>query len=153
MNTLELRIPPAVVFIVAALLMGLVAWALPAWRFMVPGRLFLAVAVIVVGGMIGVAGLFAFQRAQTTVHPMKPGEATSLVSTGIYTRSRNPMYLGLLIGLLAWGVYLGHPVSLLVLPGFVLYMNRFQIIPEERALTANFGTDYEAYYARVRRWI
>ena len=153
MNALELRIPPAAVFAAAALLMGLIASALPTLRFAVPGHLVLAVAVMVVGGMIGVAGILAFNRAQTTIHPMKPGEATSLVTTGIYTRSRNPMYLALLLGLLAWAIYLGHPVSLLLLPGFVLYMNRFQIIPEERALEAKFGADFKAYCARVRRWV
>ena len=153
MNALELRIPPAVVFVVAALLMGLIAWALPAWHVTMPGRLVLAVAVMVAGGMVGVAGIVGFHRARTTIHPMKPGEATSLVIKGIYTRSRNPMYLGLLIGLLAWGLYLGHPVSLLVLPGFVLYMNRFQIVPEENALATKFGADFEAYRAQVRRWV
>ena len=83
MKALELRIPPAAVFIVAALLMGLIASAIPAWHFAVPGQLVLAVAVMVVGGMIGVAGIVAFHHAKTTVHPMKPGEATSLVTSGI----------------------------------------------------------------------
>ncbi len=63
------------------------------------------------------------------------------------------MYLALLLVLLSLGIYLANPVSLLMLPGFVLYMNRFQIIPEERALTSNFGADFEAYRARVRRWL
>lgn len=153
MNALELRIPPAAVFAVAALLMKIVARALPALHVAVPGRVVLAVAVAVVGGLMGVAGILAFHRAKTTVHPMKPSEASSLVVTGIYTRFRNPMYLGLLILLLSWGLYLAHPVSLLMLPGFVLYMNRFQIIPEERALAAMFGADFEAYRARARRWI
>ena len=153
MKTLELRIPPAAVFVVAALLMGLAAWALPAWRFIVPGRAVLVIAVALVGGIIGVAGVRAFRRAQTTVHPMNPSTATSLVTTGIYTRSRNPMYLALLIALLAWGLFLGHPVSLLLIPGFVGYMNRFQIIPEERALETIFGADFRAYREQVRRWL
>ena len=153
MKVLELRIPPAAVLAIAALLMGLAAWALPALHVAVPGRVVLAIAVAVVGGLIAIAGIIEFNRAKTTVHPMKPSEATSLVTMGIYTRTRNPMYLGLLIALLAWGLYLTNPVSLLLLPGFVLYMNRFQIIPEERALAAAFGADFEAYRARVRRWL
>ena len=153
MKVLELRIPPALVFAIAAILMKLASWALPAWHVDVPGRNILAAVSAMVGLVLGVAGIVAFIRAKTTIHPTKPSEATSLVTTGIYTRTRNPMYLGLLMGLIAWGIYLGHPVSLLVLPGFVLYMNRFQIIPEERALAAAFGADFEAYRAHVRRWL
>ncbi len=153
MNALELRIPPAAVFVIAALLMGLVAWALPALHVALPGRVVLAVALALAGGLFGVAGIVAFSRAKTTVHPMKPGEATSLVTTGIYTRTRNPMYLGLLLALLGFGIYLANPVSLLMLPGFVFYMNRFQIIPEERAMASNFGADFETYRAQVRRWL
>ena len=153
MNALELRIPPAAVFVIAVLLMGLIAWTLPALRVAVPGRVVLAVVAAFVAGVIAVLAIIEFHRAKTTIHPMQPSEATSLVTTGIYTRTRNPMYLGLLIVLLSFGIYLANPVSLLLLPGFVLYMNRFQIIPEERALTSNFGADFEAYRAQVRRWI
>ena len=113
MNALALRIPPAVVFVAAALLMKLASWALPAWHVDVPGRDVPAAAAAIAGLLLGIAGILSFQRAKTTVHPMRPSEASSLVTTGIYTRTRNPMYLGLLMGLIAWGVYLGHPVSLL----------------------------------------
>ena len=153
MNTLELRIPPVVVFAAVALLMRLASWGLPAWHFTVPGRVFIAFAIAFAGWMVGLAGVMAFRHARTTVHPLKPSAATALVTSGIYTWSRNPMYLGLLLVLLAWGLFLAHPVSLLLIPGFVLYMNRFQIIPEERVLAASFGADFEAYRTQVRRWV
>ena len=133
--------------------MALVAWALPAWRLAVPGRIVIAVAVAFVGGFFGIGGIVAFHRAKTTIHPMNPSEASSLVVNGVYTHTRNPMYLGLLIVLFSWSVYLAHPATLVLLPGFVAYMNRFQIIPEERAMASNFGADFEAYRARVRRWL
>jgi protein-S-isoprenylcysteine O-methyltransferase Ste14 len=63
------------------------------------------------------------------------------------------MYLGLLLLLLAWAVFLSNPLALLLVPVFVLYINRFQIEPEERALSSLFGGEYAAYRKRVRRWL
>ena len=84
---------------------------------------------------------------------MNPGAASSLVTSGIYRFSRNPMYLGFALALLAVAVYLAHPVAPAVLIGFVVYINRFQVEPEERALKAIFGDTFAEYAARVRRWI
>ncbi len=75
------------------------------------------------------------------------------MSWGIYSITRNPMYLGLLFVLTAWSIFLANPLPFLMLPVFMLYINRFQIAPEERALTALFGSDFAAYQSRVRRWI
>ena len=91
--------------------------------------------------------------AATTVDPRDPGKATRLVAGGVYRLSRNPMYLGLLCTMTAWAVYLGSPWSLLILPIYVWYITRFQILPEEAALHRLFGASYVAYCARVRRWI
>jgi protein-S-isoprenylcysteine O-methyltransferase Ste14 len=63
------------------------------------------------------------------------------------------MYLGFLLLLAAWAVWLTHPLALLTVPVFVGYMNRFQIRPEEAALTARFGEEFIAYTRRVRRWV
>ena len=63
------------------------------------------------------------------------------------------MYLGFALLLLAWGLFLENLAALLGVAAFVLYMNRFQIAPEERALEARFGAEYSRYCARVRRWI
>ena len=76
-----------------------------------------------------------------------------MVTWGVYALSRNPMYLGGLIMLLGWAVFLSNALAFLLLPGYVLYINRFQIAPEERALTALFGQQYAAYQVRVRRWL
>ena len=77
----------------------------------------------------------------------------SLVTGGVFALTRNPMYLGVLLVLLAWAIYLTNILTLLFLPGFVWYMDRFQIEPEERALTSLFGPEFTAYAARVRRWL
>lgn len=84
---------------------------------------------------------------------MVPKRSSSLVTSGLYRYSRNPIYVADIVFLLAWAFYLNNPISLVGIVGFVLYMNRFQIEPEERALEANFGQDYLDFKARVRRWI
>jgi protein-S-isoprenylcysteine O-methyltransferase Ste14 len=94
-----------------------------------------------------------FLRARTTINPLKPGNASALVAGGIYRFTRNPMNLGLATLLLAWTIYLGNIAALAGVLLFILYMNRFQIAPEERALQARFGAEFDAYCARVRRWI
>jgi protein-S-isoprenylcysteine O-methyltransferase Ste14 len=63
------------------------------------------------------------------------------------------MYLGFFLILIGWAIFLSHALSVLLLPAFVWYMNRFQIEPEERALASLFGEAFEAYRTRVRRWL
>lgn len=84
---------------------------------------------------------------------MKPSSAWFLVTSGIHGFTRNPMYFGFLLALVGWALYLGNALAFLFLPAFVLYMNRFQIEPEEQALTALFGQEFVAYASRVRQWI
>jgi protein-S-isoprenylcysteine O-methyltransferase Ste14 len=63
------------------------------------------------------------------------------------------MYLALLLLLAAWGLHGGHLLAPLWLAAFMAYMTRFQILPEERALAALFGEEFEAYRGRTRRWL
>lgn len=145
---LQNRIPPPLV----AILFGLLMWA--ASRFL-PRHdlpLILAIATALIGLTICLAGVWSFHRARTTVNPLHPERASALVESGIYRYTRNPMYLGFAVILLAWALLLGSLVALLGVPGFILYMNRFQIVPEERALAALFGTAFSRYCERVRRW-
>jgi protein-S-isoprenylcysteine O-methyltransferase Ste14 len=152
-RTIELRIPPLILGAAAAFLMWLVARGLPSSRLAFPGRVVLAVAVGCLGVLVALAGVVQFRRARTTVNPTTPNASSSLVTTGIYTITRNPMYLGFSIVLLGWAIFLANPFSLLVIPCFVSYMIRFQIIPEERALQSLFGSDFQTYRAKVRRWL
>jgi len=79
--------------------------------------------------------------------------SSELVVSGVYRHTRNPMYLGLLLGLLGWGVYLANAFALLLAPLFIPCMNRFQILPEERALQQAYGERFLDYCRRVRRWL
>ena len=153
MRVLELKVPPPAVALVAAALMWLIARAIPALRFPLPARDLVAISFALAGFVTSVLGVVSFRRAGTTLNPMKPESSSSLVAVGIYWRTRNPMYLGLLLVLVGWALFLSSVAAVLVLPAFILYLNRFQIEPEERVLAALFGQAYTTYKARVRRWL
>jgi len=153
MRFLELRIPPLAVVALAACLMWAIARALPFLDLALPGREPAAIVAVVTGFLVSLAGVVAFRRARTTTSPLKPGSASSLVCGGIYRLTRNPMYLGLALALLGWGIFLANPAPFAMLFLFVGYMNRFQIVPEERALEALFGEAFTAYRSKVRRWL
>lgn len=152
-SRLELRIPPPLVAALAGALMWAIAWALPGWRIDIPAAAWIGGALAAIGLLVEASGVFEFLRTRTTVNPMKPERASALVTGGVYRWTRNPMYLGWLPILTGWAVYLRHPLTLVVALVFVLYMTRFQIIPEERVLEAKFGEAFRAYRRRVRRWL
>ena len=153
MPALDLRIPPLVLVAAHAVGIALVTVYVPLMVIPFPGHKYAAAALVLAGLLLALVGVLQFRRARTTVNPMSPAKASALVSSGIYRRSRNPMYLGmalLLLGVAAWGSTLAG--YLLVL-AFCWFLTRFQIIPEERALLAAFGQEFAQYMARVRRWI
>ena len=153
MQALELRIPPVALFLLAAAAMGGVAALAPAPRITFPGQLLAASLLLLAAGLVGLASVRTFARHETTVNPLRPERASRLVAAGIYRYSRNPMYLSLLLALAAWATWLGSWPAAIVLPGFVWAMNRWQIRPEERALAALFGAEFEDYRRSVRRWL
>ncbi len=152
-NFLELKIPPPIVFLIFAGLIRLLSWAVPWAGFTLPVRKILAAGIAAVGAMLAGPAILSFLRAGTTLHPEDPGKTTRLMVAGVYAITRNPMYLSLLLLLIAWVVYLSNVAALVPIPLFVAYLNRFQIIPEEKALRSLFGTEYEDYCKRVRRWL
>lgn len=153
MRMLELKVPPPLVFAVLAAAMYLLAKSLPELAFALPARGVFAALPLLGGAAIGVAGFLAFRRAGTTVDPLHPQAARRLVTAGVYRHTRNPMYLGLLLGLVAWAVWLANLAACAVPPLLVLYLGRFQIAPEERALEGRFGAEFVAYRNTVRRWL
>lgn len=84
---------------------------------------------------------------------MDPSKASRLVTDGVFRISRNPMYLGLVLLLIGWAVWLGSASPWLVPPLFVTVITVVQIIPEERALGQRFGDQYRTYQQRVARWV
>lgn len=149
---MKLKIPPIGVFLLFAGSMFLLAKYLPVGYFDFFGRTYLVVALLTIAMLIGLISLFQFFRFRTTIDPRTPSKASKLVTGGLYQYSRNPMYLALLLLLLAWGLYLGNAFNTLLAAGFVYYMNFFQILPEEEILARKFGNAYHKYCVMVRRW-
>ncbi len=153
MSRLELKLPPALLFVLVAAAM----WGLARLTFRLATAPLLegaaVLALFVAAAWIGVSAVAAFRRAGTTASPIRPQSASALVTSGIYQRSRNPMYLALLLLLLAWAIWLAAPWALLGPVAFVAWMTRFQIRPEERALDRHFGAAYQAYCRHTSRWL
>ena len=153
MQSLELKIPPPAVAVFVVLLMWGISLFTPPWDVLALARISVALAIAAVGVAFSVLGVIGLRRAKTTVNPTKPAASSSLVSSGVYSLTRNPMYLGLLFVLVSWAVFLSSPWALLGPLLFATYIGRFQIAPEERVLSGLFGAAYPAYKARVRRWL
>jgi protein-S-isoprenylcysteine O-methyltransferase Ste14 len=147
------RIPPPLVMLLAAALM----WALHRWlplgHLMATPWNYFAVLPVAIGRAITLAAGRRFRQAQTTFDPLKPSKASSLVTDGVFRVSRNPMYLGMVLLLIGWAMWLGTVSPWLVPPLFVIVISVAQIIPEEQALEELFGEAYLAYRHSVGRWI
>ena len=153
MHALKLKVPPPIVALLVAVAMWAVALMAGDIEMSAPGRIAAALAFAITGAGIAISGVLAFRRARTTINPLKPEAASSLVTSGVYRLTRNPMYLGLCLALVAWALFLFSPLAFLGPLLFILYINRFQIAPEETALAAGFEEEFANYKLKVRRWI
>lgn len=153
MNALELKVPPPIV----AVLCGTLMWWLAKHVPIPMGHTRVAIPVVAVFLLAGVVldlwAIFTFRRAQTTVNPLSPQFTATIVEAGPYRFTRNPMYLGLACFLFAFAAWLHNAIALVGVLLFMAYITRFQIVPEERILRQKFGTPFDAYCARVRRWL
>lgn len=134
-------------------MVGAALWLPPVLALPEGLRIALSLALVGIGLGFDILGLLAFRKAKTTINPLQPERSTQIVSTGVYRVTRNPMYLGMALMLLGLAVYLASPWALLGPLAFAAYLTRFQIRPEEQALTARFGAAYTTYCAQVRRWL
>jgi protein-S-isoprenylcysteine O-methyltransferase Ste14 len=125
----------------------------PVFAFALPAGRIIAAGLAVIGVVVALLGVASFRRSGTTVNPLQPAAASQLVVSGIYRWTRNPMYLGMLLVLLGWGVVLANAIAFLAATAFIPLMNRLQIGPEERILAATFGSAFTAYQSAVRRWL
>ena len=149
---MRLKIIPPLVFLLFGSIMYLLDRYLPVGEFDFFGRRILIIALFVLGFLVAVLAFYQFARHHTTTNPKQLHKVSTLVTRGIYKVSRNPMYLGLLLFLLAWGLYLGNAFNAITAAAFVSYMNAFQIRPEEELLKQKFGPAYTQYCKAVRRW-
>ncbi len=144
--------PPVIVAIIGGLMWGVDQW-LAFGTFSFSWQKALAILLLALGVVLMLLAAGSFFAVKTSINPMRPARASSLVTGGVFAWSRNPIYLGDLLVLIAWFIWLGNVCNSVFLPLFVWLIQRFQIAPEERALRQLFGEAYLDYCARVRRWI
>ena len=149
----KLKIPPPIYALLFAWLMWIADSYFPLADLINPPWNKLALIILPVAIFIDFWSLFLFFRAHTSPSPLHPEKASHLVTSGIYRYSRNPMYLGLVLLLVSWGIFLGSLVALLLIPLFVFLLTGLQIIPEEKILDEKFGQQYREYKQKVRRWL
>lgn len=150
---LDNRVPPPLVMA----LFGAFMWSVSG----IGPRLGISAVVATAGGVVvtlsGVALLvtafLTFRRAGTTIDPIRIDRASQLVTQGVFSRSRNPMYVAFTLMLIGWSLYLASWVALVGPVLFVWFIDRFQIVPEERTMHQLFGDAYADYCRRVRRWL
>jgi protein-S-isoprenylcysteine O-methyltransferase Ste14 len=107
--------------------------------------------IVLVGLLIGFSGFFAILRANTTLNPH--GTVTTVVTSGAYRFTRNPMYLGFLLMVIGFPLSYGSLWGLILVPFFIVTMNRLVIEKEEAYLEKKFGEPYTSFKRRVRRWL
>ncbi|PST97454.1 methyltransferase family protein [Photobacterium aquimaris] len=148
---LSLKIPPPVLAAIALLMIYGCVLFMPVWQFKPLWSV--AVLLMIIAIIIGLLSMSVFARVNTTISPFTPQATTQLVTTGIYQYSRNPMYLSLLLLLIA-AVFIGGELSAaMVVIVFIATVNQLQIKPEEKVLLNLFGNDYRRYCQHVRRWL
>lgn len=125
----------------------------PETRFDFPGRTVVPFVFYAIGIGFGVAGIAGFAKHKTTVNPHDLGKSSRLVTTGVYGITRNPMYVGMALIVLGFGIGTGSLIALSLAPVFVIAMTKFQIRPEEAAMRRLFGENFDTYAARVPRWL
>jgi protein-S-isoprenylcysteine O-methyltransferase Ste14 len=116
-------------------------------------REYVGLAFAQASAVVVLAAVVSLWLARTTINPLDPGKASSLVTGGVFRLSRNPIYLSLLLLLLAYAIRLDSFAVWLGPVVFFAYVTRFQIRPEERALAHKFGEAYDRYRMRTRRWL
>ena len=147
------KILPIIYVLIFSVVMFVVAYLTGTMTILFSTRFFISLAIFFFGLSIVLISGIQFRNAATTVHPLKPEESSQIVTTGLYRLSRNPMYIGFFLFLVAWAIFLGSVITALVLPFFIFLINRVQIMPEELVLQEKFGEAYLNYKKQVRRWI
>ena len=150
---IDLKIPPPVIACVMAALMYVSQLLLGTLELELANKLTISLSIAAAALLLDFFALWRFVQAKTTVNPIKADKVSALVTTGVYRFSRNPMYVGNALFLLAWMVYLANPLNALFIVAYVMYTTKFQIIPEERILTEHFGDEYRSFCQQVRRWL
>ena len=150
---MKLLIPPPIQALLSAIMMCLISRYFTHANFSLNGINIFALIFLIIAAIIIILSMYKFKKIKTTISPLRPNKTSSLVKSGIYEYTRNPMYLGLLLMLFSTALFLKNLISFLIIPLFILFITKNQILPEEEALENIFGEEYKNYKKKVRRWI
>ena len=148
---IKTKIPPPLVTLAFGFLINYTKNIFP--KIEVSNKAIFGSFIIIIGLIIILSAIILFKKYRTTISPTNPSNATKLITSGIYKFTRNPMYLGLLFVLFGISIILNPIGGLLLIPLFILYLNFFQIIPEENAMVDLFKDEFFEYKKNVRKWI
>jgi protein-S-isoprenylcysteine O-methyltransferase Ste14 len=144
--------PPALTLLCLCCILS-IGWALPGLKLYFPGQIYVAIFLVIFGVVVGFGAIRRFYQVDTTVLPQEMDSSSTLVTGGILKISRNPMYLGMAAAIAGVGIGIGTWVALPILGLFIFWITEYQIKAEERALVKIFGSEFENYKSKVRRWI
>lgn len=150
---MEQKILPVFQVVIALMLILFFNRFFTAFNYQLPSKLLITTFLIVISVGIALVAVLSFKKHKTTVNPTKPENTSTIVNTGIYSYSRNPMYLAMAISLLGVALFCENILAILPVPLFIWFISKYQIVPEERALALHFGDEYKQYLLEVRRWI
>lgn len=150
---LKLKIPPPIYMFLFVGVMWVVGNQIESARITHEPWNKLSFVILILSFMPASGAFRLFSRYQTTPDPRHPEKASKLVTSGIYRFTRNPMYLGLFLILVAWAVFLGNLLVMFFPFLFIWVLTELQIKPEEAALQKKFGQEYVYYKQSVRRWL
>ena len=148
---MKTKIPPPIIALMCIAINYLSTHFINPFKF--PNIEIIGVFILLAGLVTAFLGYLLFKKYKTTVNPINPEETTILVTTGIFSITRNPMYLGLFFVICSTVLFFGSWFGIIILMFFVWYINKFQIIPEEETMKKKFGNKYNEYKKNVRRWI
>ena len=151
MKHIKNKIPPTLVALTFGFLISYTKDIFP--KIEIRGEIIFGSFMIIIGLIIILSAIILFKKYQTAITPLNPSKATKLITDGIYKFSRNPIYLGLLFVLFGVSIILNLIGGVFLIASFILYLNFFQIIPEENALFGLFKDEFLEYKKNVRRWI
>ena len=148
---MKTKIPPPIIALICIVINYLSTYLINPIKF--PNIEIIGGLILLLGVATAVLATLLFKKDQTTVNPRNPEKTTTLVTNGIFSITRNPMYLGLFLSISSTILFFGSWFGIIILMFFVWYINKFQIIPEEEAMEKLFGNNYSEYRQKVRRWI
>ena len=151
MMNIKTKFPPPLVALIFGFLINYTKNIFP--KIEIKNEIIFGSFMIISGLIVILSAITTFKKYHTTITPLNPANATKLITDGIYKFSRNPMYLGLLLVLLGISIILNLIGGFFLIPLFILYLNLFQIIPEENAMVDLFKDEFLEYKKNVRRWI